>query len=303
MNETEAILDSSPGPVWLNGLLENLAAQQARGQRLVYLAPPVRQAFFAEAPAATAVPVRPAPAARPATTFYDRPAPTPPTATPAREMRDSPPSAPAADGATAGKTETVPAPAPDLTGLDLAQLEQQVATCRRCGLHQGRTQTVFADGSPRTRLMFIGEGPGEDEDRQGKPFVGRAGQLLTKMIEAMGLKRDEVYIANVVKCRPPQNRTPFEDEGQTCLPYLQRQVELVHPEVIVLLGATPLFHLLGKRGITSARGNWLLYRNIPVMPSYHPAYLLRVPEKKREAWDDLQKVMARLGLNKGTPAT
>ena len=155
---------------------------------------------------------------------------------------------------------------------------------------------MFADGSPTARLMFVGEGPGAEEDEQGVPFVGAAGQLLTKMITAMKLKREDVYIANIVKCRPPANRTPADDEGQACLPYLQRQIELVKPEVIVVLGGVPFLHLLGQKGITSGRGKWYEYKGIPVMATYHPAFLLRMPGKKAEVWNDLQLVMARLGL-------
>ncbi len=185
----------------------------------------------------------------------------------------------------------------DLAAYTLETLPAAVAACKRCRLHAlGRTRTVFSDGSPTARLMFIGEGPGADEDAQGVPFVGAAGQLLTRMIEAMRLKRGEVYIANIVKCRPPGNRTPLEDEGGACLPYVQRQVELVKPEVIVVLGATPFLHLLGQKGIMAGRGKWYDYRGIPVMATYHPAFLLRMSGKKAEAWADLQQVMKKLGI-------
>jgi DNA polymerase len=184
----------------------------------------------------------------------------------------------------------------DLRQETLATLPALVAACRRCGLCQQRRQTVFADGDPNARLMFVGEGPGEEEDIQGKPFVGKAGQLLTRMIEAMHLQRDQVYIANIVKCRPPGNRVPQEDEAKACLPFLARQIELVKPAAMVVLGATPFLYLLGRKGLTQLRGNWHEYRGIPVMPTFHPAYLLRVPERKREVWADLQQVMARLGL-------
>ncbi len=187
---------------------------------------------------------------------------------------------------------------PDLSGHTLETLRTAVAACTCCRLHAlGRTNTVFADGSPKARLMFVGEGPGADEDAQGVPFVGAAGQLLTKMILAMRLKREDVYIANIVKCRPPGNRVPAEDEGRACLPYLQRQIELVKPEAIVVLGATPFLFLLGRKGIMAGRGQWYDYRGIPVMATYHPAFLLRTPGKKVEVWQDLQQVMKRLGIS------
>ncbi len=144
-------------------------------------------------------------------------------------------------------------------------------------------------------VMFIGEGPGSHEDRTGRPFVGPAGQLLTRMITAMQLTRDEVYIANIVKCRPPGNRNPDPEEVDACRPYLERQIELVNPRVIVLLGAVPLSALLGKSGISSLHGQWQQYKDIPVMPTYHPSYLLRSPQRKKEAWEDLQEVMRKLG--------
>jgi DNA polymerase len=144
--------------------------------------------------------------------------------------------------------------------------------------------------------MFIGEGPGREEDEQGIPFVGRAGQLLTDMIEkGMKIQRADVYIANVVKCRPPENRAPQEDEMETCVPYLDKQIEIIQPKVIVLLGATPLKGLIHEKlGITKIRGKWLQYKGIPVMPTFHPAYLLRNPPAKREVWEDLKQVIAFL---------
>jgi DNA polymerase len=154
---------------------------------------------------------------------------------------------------------------------------------------------VFGEGDPRARLMFVGEGPGRDEDLQGRPFVGKAGELLDKMIGALGLRREETYIANVVKCRPPDNRTPTQEEARTCLGYLRRQIELVHPAVIVTLGATPLRELVGvSEGITRVRGQWkrvqVVDRAIPVMPTFHPAYVLRqyTQEVRRAVWEDLK---------------
>jgi uracil-DNA glycosylase len=184
--------------------------------------------------------------------------------------------------------------------------ESMVRSCRKCGLCESRTQTVFGQGSPIARLVFVGEGPGFDEDKQGLAFVGAAGQLLTKMIIAMGLTRDEVYICNVVKCRPPGNRTPTPEEIQACNPFLREQLEIIAPEVIVALGApasqtllntaTPIgrlrgrfheYHLSGQPGAGPA---------IPVMPTYHPAYLLRTPGDKGKTWDDLKQVMTALHL-------
>jgi DNA polymerase len=161
----------------------------------------------------------------------------------------------------------------------------------------GRNKIVFGDGSPKAELVFIGEGPGADEDYQGLPFVGRAGKLLTQMIEAMGLQRRDVYICNVVKCRPPENRAPEPDEVNTCSPYLLRQIDVIRPKVIVCLGAVAAKTLLETtRGISQFRGQWLEWRGRKLLATYHPAYLLRNPNAKGEVWKDLQKVMAELGL-------
>jgi len=180
-------------------------------------------------------------------------------------------------------------------GLDFDQLVEKVRNCRRCRLAPTRTQVVFSDGNPKAELMFIGEGPGADEDAQGIPFVGKAGQLLTKMINAMGFQRSEVYIANIVKCRPPGNRIPEKDEAKECLPYLIRQIELVRPKVLVLLGAVPLKYLFDVTGIVKARGTWLEFTGIKTMPTFHPAFLLREPNQKKFVWEDLQQVMKVFG--------
>jgi len=173
----------------------------------------------------------------------------------------------------------------------LDHLANAMAACTLCPLHKGRTQVVFGVGNPDADLMFIGEAPGRDEDEQGIPFVGRAGQLLTKIIEAMEFTRDEVYIANINKCRPPNNRAPLPDEMARCLPFLLRQVDIIEPKVICLLGATAVKGLLElKEGITRLRGRFLKWRDILVMPTYHPAYLLRNPAGKRDVWEDVQKV-------------
>ncbi len=181
----------------------------------------------------------------------------------------------------------------------LAVLAERVAGCKACALHTSRKQTVFARGDPNAEICFVGEGPGAEEDAQGAPFVGAAGQLLDKMIAGMGLARDAVYVANIVKCRPPQNRQPEPKEMASCLPYLAEQIELVRPAVIVALGGTALTGLFGPgEGITRARGSWRLYRgSIPVMPTFHPAYVLRQPTAgvKSKVWSDLKQVLAHLG--------
>ncbi len=179
----------------------------------------------------------------------------------------------------------------------LMAIRELIGDCTRCRLAAGRNKLVFGDGDPNARLMFVGEGPGADEDAQGLPFVGRAGQLLNNMIGAMGLKREQVYIANIVKCRPPQNRKPEPDEAHTCTPFLERQIEVVRPEVLVALGATAANYLLGMKGsIASMRGRMHDYRGIQAIVTYHPAYLLRDPTQKKEAWKDLQMAMTVLGL-------
>ena len=187
--------------------------------------------------------------------------------------------------------------APPREPRSLAVLAEVVQACTRCGLCKQRKQAVFARGTGSSGVCFVGEGPGADEDAQGFPFVGKAGQLLDRMIEAMGLGRDEVYVCNVVKCRPPDNRKPEPDEMAACLPYLNEQLELIAPRVIVALGATAVQGLLGtSEGIMRLRGKWKSYRGqIDVMPTFHPAYLLRTPAAKREVWEDLQEVLRRIG--------
>ncbi len=176
----------------------------------------------------------------------------------------------------------------------LGLIEDEARVCTRCELHKGRTKSVFARGNPDSPLVFVGEGPGQEEDRQGRPFVGPAGQLLDKMIAAMGFGADEVYICNVVKCRPPNNRTPLTAEAQACEAYLTGQIEAVAPRVIVALGRCAAENM----GLVPAgggwRGRWGSYRGVAVMPTYHPAFLLRSPEFKRPVWEDLQQVTAKL---------
>ncbi len=182
-------------------------------------------------------------------------------------------------------------------GDTLERIRADVGDCTRCRLHKHRTQIVFGVGNPKAELVFVGEGPGHDEDQQGIPFVGRAGRLLTQMIEAMGLRREDVYICNVVMCRPPENRTPEKDEMATCSPFLLRQLAAIQPKVIVCLGNIAAQTLLGTRkSISHYRGQWFDYRGARLMATYHPAYLLRNPNAKGEVWADLRKVMTLLGL-------
>src|SRR5436853_4750556 len=173
----------------------------------------------------------------------------------------------------------------------LEDVWRDIGDCTRCGLCEGRTQVVNTHGNPKARLMFVGEAPGADEDTQGKPFVGRAGQLLTKIIEAIGMKREEVLIGNVNRCRPPGNRQPTLEEAAICRPFLFREIAAVQPDVIVVLGNTALRNLLEtQEGISRVRGQFQNFRGIKVMPTFHPAYLLRDPSKKKETWEDLKKV-------------
>jgi uracil-DNA glycosylase family 4 len=180
----------------------------------------------------------------------------------------------------------------------LQAIREEIGDCTRCPLaYAGRRNIVFGDGDPAARLMFVGEGPGADEDASGLPFVGKAGQLLNNMIGAMGLKREEVYIANIVKCRPPANRVPEPVEANTCTQFLVKQIDVVRPEVIVALGATAAMYLLGvKQSLASLRGKWHSCRGAKLLVTYHPAFLLRDPGQKGEAWKDLQMVMAEMGL-------
>ncbi|MFY9573789.1 MAG: uracil-DNA glycosylase, partial [Blastocatellia bacterium] len=173
----------------------------------------------------------------------------------------------------------------------LEAIREDIGDCRRCKLHEHRKTIVFGEGDPQSKLVFIGEGPGAEEDATGRPFVGRAGQLLDKIIAAIGLRREDVYIANIVKCRPPGNRTPEHDEVDTCEPFLFRQLAVIRPEVIVALGS-PAFQCLLRttEPITRARGQWRDWNGIKVMPTFHPAFLLRSPDKKREVWEDMKKV-------------
>jgi DNA polymerase len=184
-------------------------------------------------------------------------------------------------------------------GETFEDIREDIGECVRCPLHQGRTKIVHTEGNQKARLMFVGEAPGADEDASGRPFVGRAGQLLNKIIEAIGLKREDILIGNVNRCRPPANRTPTTDEARTCKPFLLREINIARPDVIVVLGNTAMKNLLDtKEGITRLRGEFQDYRGIKVMPTFHPAYLLRDPSKKREVWDDMKKVRDYLNSKK-----
>jgi uracil-DNA glycosylase family 4 len=185
---------------------------------------------------------------------------------------------------------------PTAQAQNLEELRSAIGDCRRCKLWSGRTHLVFGVGNPKAKLMFVGEGPGRDEDLQGEPFVGRAGQLLTDIItKGMGLRRQDVYIANVVKCRPPENRNPEPDEVASCEPFLKKQIDLVKPEIIVALGKFAVQTLLqSKVPITRLRGQWHTYQGIRLMPTLHPAYLLRNPADKKLVWEDIKKVMKEL---------
>ncbi len=207
-------------------------------------------------------------------------------------------------GPTTAPTPSSPArhPAPDAardaTTAVLAAIADDIAGCTRCVLHQDRKQTVPGQGNPKPEILFVGEAPGRDEDEQGLAFVGRAGQLLTKMIEAMGFTRDDVFIANINKCRPPDNRKPTREEMDTCLPFLKRQIAALEPKVIIAMGSTAVEGLVPMaegETISKVRGQWRTFEGIPLMPTYHPAYLLRNPAMKRPVWEDLKTVLKRLG--------
>src|SRR3984957_16768179 len=260
------------------------------------------------APVAPASPIAPrvatsAPTPASAPPAASRPAPAPisappPSASPADDPLESSIAIPkpvSFDQLVALPTERV---APAAKADALQAIRTEIGDCTRCPLaYAGRHNIVFGDGDPNARLMFVGEGPGADEDAQGLPFVGKAGQLLNNMIGAMGLKREQVYIANIVKCRPPANRVPEPAEANTCSPFLLQQIDVIQPQVIVALGATAATYLLGVRqSLASLRGRWHSCRGAKVAVTYHPAFLLRDPRQKGEAWKDLQRVMAEMGL-------
>lgn len=286
----------------LDATVQHLESLQSRGVRHVNVAPATLRALGQP------------PARRPASVPAPVPASTPPAA-PVSAPRIAPPVAAAARPAPAFvPTVAVPSTpnssgpvlSPELKLAAIAELRQRALACTRCPhLVAARHTVVFGVGNPDTDLMFVGEAPGADEDLAGEPFVGKAGQLLTKIIQATGRSRESVYIANILKCRPDTpgqsagNRKPTSEEMATCIPYLHEQIDLIRPRVLVALGATAVEGLLGKTvGITRLRGQWQTYRGIPLMPTYHPAYLLRnqAMSEKRKVWEDMLQVMERLGL-------
>jgi len=227
-----------------------------------------------------------------------RPVPAAPTLAP-------PPRASGGEGQVGGRpAEPADEAAREAREAQLSEVRQEVAACERCGLCQGRTQTVFGVGCVTPRLMFVGEGPGFEEDRQGEPFVGPAGQLLDRIIGAMGLQRSDVYIANIVKCRPPNNRNPEPAESAACIGYLERQLKILGPKIVVTLGAVATRTLLGQDGALGRfRGRFHDRDGLAILPTYHPAYLLRNPADKRKVWDDMKKVLGRLGLELPTKSS
>jgi DNA polymerase len=262
------------------------------------------------APATAARSAKPAPVAPQGAPVPPRPAPAPPQSPQSpRPMVMPTRASPAIPARPAASTElpllsdapfTSPVLAREEKIKALADLDANfVKGCTKCRLSTTRTNTVFGEGDPDAKIFFIGEGPGENEDLQGRPFVGRAGELLTKQIGAMGLAREQVFIANIVKCRPPGNRAPAADETAACTPYLERQIEIVRPKVIVTLGLPASKYILqSKESMSRLRGVWQAWRGIKVMPTFHPAYLLRsyTDANRRAVWDDLQKVMTEVGL-------
>lgn len=238
-------------------------------------------------------------AAAPASPPVEHAPPTTPPATTPASAAPSPTRPPQPGPATTPVAATPPdAPAPQAAAAALLALRQEVMPCTRCKLCEGRQNVVFGEGNPRARAMFVGEAPGAVEDQTGRPFVGPAGKLLDRIIEgAMGLRRQDVYIANVNKCRPPDNRAPEPDEVAACLPYLRRQVAAIRPEVIVALGGTAAHNLLGNtESVGRLRGRTLRYEGIPVVVTWHPAFLLRDPSHKPETWEDIKRVNRMLGL-------
>ena len=285
----------------LDATIQHLENLKSRGVRHVAVDPATLRAL--------AVPPKPAstPAAKPAPSApasFRQPAPMPSAPKAAAPAPPKPPEA------TLLPVEPAPAALPPLDpqakAAAFAELRERALACIKCpNLASSRKNVVFGVGNPDAQLMFVGEAPGADEDQQGEPFVGKAGQLLTKIIQATGLQRSDVYIANILKCRPDTpgqsagNRKPTPEEMKTCIPYLHEQIDLIRPKVIIALGGTAVEGLLGKTiGITKLRGNWQAYRGIPMMPTYHPAYLLRnqAISEKRRVWEDMLQVMEKLGM-------
>jgi DNA polymerase len=289
----------------LNATVRHLEQMRRRGVKRVKVSPEALRAISGSLP-----PASPAPAAEVGETLL--PAAAPSAARPLAPLAPAPVSAspivspPEISMASTESIDARPALSPQAKPAALEALRARVLPCVKCAhLAASRTQVVFGVGTALAELMFVGEAPGADEDAQGEPFVGAAGQLLTKIILATGLSRSQVYIANILKCRPDTpgqssgNRKPTPSEMVTCLPYLAEQIEIIRPKVLVALGATAVEGLLGKtEGITKLRGKWRLWRGVPLMPTYHPAYLLRnqAMTEKRKVWEDMMQVMERLGM-------
>jgi len=235
-------------------------------------------------------------AAPPAAPTAARPTPTAPPPPRERAPQAAPPREPRASAEPAPRAAPPQKTAPAGGAAELTRIAAEIAGCKRCELHRARTNTVPGQGHPNPDILFIGEAPGQDEDEQGLAFVGRAGQLLTRMIEAMGYTREQVFIANICKCRPPNNRPPEPPEMAACVPYLKRQIAALQPKVIVALGATSVKGLqISELSISKVRGHWHTYESIPLMPTFHPSYLLRNPAAKKEVWEDLKAVLQHLG--------
>jgi DNA polymerase len=290
----------------LDAAIQHLEELKARGVRFVSVSPETL-AGLSQRP--RVAPVRsPAPPPTPTPQRVEKPLAKPPMVAPKPIEPKPAVEQPLSLGLPGEAIAAAPAPAlsPEAKAAVFAELRQRVMACTKCPhLASSRKNVVFGVGSLEAELMFIGEAPGADEDEQGEPFVGRAGQLLTKIIQTMGLTRDTVYIGNILKCRPDTpgqsagNRKPTPDEMKTCIPYLHEQIDLIRPKVIVALGGTAVEGLLGKTlGIMKLRGNWKTYRGTPLMPTYHPAYLLRnqALSEKRRVWEDMLQVMEKLGL-------
>lgn len=281
---------SQPAPPTIGGVLRDLKDYMGflrdEGTRTLTLYGAPSMPAAASSPQRTAA--RPAersvPPGRP-------PAPPPRVARPPEAGPES--SASASAPTTAAPREPVD---PAQAQAELARIAAAAGACTKCALHAGRKQAVPGQGRPDPEIVFVGEAPGEEEDEQGLAFVGASGQLLSKMIAAMGLERGDVHIINAIKCRPPKNRTPLPDEVAACFPYLKAQIAAMRPRVVVALGAVATKALLGPQaGVTKLRGTWQSFEGIPMMPTYHPSYLLRYPDAKRASWSDLQAVLKHLG--------
>ena len=296
----------------LDATIQHLQDLKAQGQRYVAVSPETIGALTQPPPRATqaAAPVRDTRTPQPSPRAAQPPVPTPAARSPQAHLQPTAPPTLEMALPFAGAGETPPAArpllSPEAKASAFAELREQAMVCVKCPhLAASRRNVVFGVGNINAGLMFIGEAPGADEDEQGEPFVGKAGQLLTKIIQTMGLQRGDVYIGNILKCRPDTpgqtagNRKPTADEMSTCIPYLHEQIDLIRPKVIVALGGTAVEGLLGKTiGITKLRGMWKTYRGIPLMPTYHPAYLLRnqAMSEKRRVWEDMLQVMEKLEM-------